>query len=466
MRDKLLSRKTGDIDIAIRYSTGARFAHRLHAFAEARSTEYQSQQPFVHSCQEYVPAVSSVAEIASNPSMSRHLETATVRLDGMDLDFVQLRTEDYASAAPHRVPSVVAAGTPKEDSYRRDFTVNALYYNLQTQCVEDFTGHGLDDLKSGVLRTPLEPVVTLLDDPLRALRALRFSCCLQFSLCSELQVALSDKRMHEALLRKVSCERIGIEVLQIVLSGQCVHGLRMIARFRLVESIFKGVFSHNEDDSYKAGVQCVDNCLVVLRDNEAFLSDQNMPTLPLHGRKVLIFAALLCDSHNVSALKGALRQDKKTMRDVQKVGVLSTRLHDIAVEWKKVVDISGSEHIEKELWIEVAEILREAGDILWIAVSIFCGMRMRDPGLLRKLVESGICPELCRESHAFDGQRIQYELGLKRGPEVGRALRELMRIQLWYYRKHDGKTRRMSAADNGMPNADDCMKILKHRLIE
>ncbi len=57
---------------------------------------------------------------------------------------------------------------------RRDFTLNALFYNARTGEVEDFTGRGRADLAAGVLRTPLDPAVTLDEDPLRALRAVRF----------------------------------------------------------------------------------------------------------------------------------------------------------------------------------------------------------------------------------------------------------------------------------------------------
>ena len=48
------------------------------------------------------------------------------------------------------------------------------FYNIENETVEDFTGHGINDLQLGILRTPIDPVRTLRDDPLRALRAIRF----------------------------------------------------------------------------------------------------------------------------------------------------------------------------------------------------------------------------------------------------------------------------------------------------
>jgi tRNA nucleotidyltransferase (CCA-adding enzyme) len=53
--------------------------------------------------------------------------------------------------------------------YRGDLTINSLFYNINLRCVEDFTGMGLADLQEGVVRTPLAPRTTFLDDPLRIL---------------------------------------------------------------------------------------------------------------------------------------------------------------------------------------------------------------------------------------------------------------------------------------------------------
>lgn len=54
-------------------------------------------------------------------------------------------------------------GTPEQDALRRDFTINSLFYNINKGIVEDFTGKGIDDLKEGIIRTPLPPKETFLD---------------------------------------------------------------------------------------------------------------------------------------------------------------------------------------------------------------------------------------------------------------------------------------------------------------
>src|SRR3546814_13531595 len=68
-----------------------------------------------------------------------------------------------------------------EDAKRRDLTINSLFYNLRTKQIEDLTEQGLKDLCDGIIRTQLEPSATLLDDPLRMLRSVRFACRFHFA---------------------------------------------------------------------------------------------------------------------------------------------------------------------------------------------------------------------------------------------------------------------------------------------
>ena len=81
----------------------------------------------------------SVGVIKSNPDQSKHLETATLRVMGFELDFVNLRAEEYTDT---RIP-VMRIVTALEDAMRRDLTINALFYNLNRRTVEDFTGQGI-----------------------------------------------------------------------------------------------------------------------------------------------------------------------------------------------------------------------------------------------------------------------------------------------------------------------------------
>src|SRR5205823_5119318 len=82
---------------------------------------------------------SGLAEIKANPEKSKHLDTVTTRILGLDIDLVNLRRETYTEES--RNPQM-EFGTPEEDALRRDATVNAMFYNIETQQIEDFTGRG------------------------------------------------------------------------------------------------------------------------------------------------------------------------------------------------------------------------------------------------------------------------------------------------------------------------------------
>lgn len=109
-----------------------------------------------------------IGVIAARPNQSKHLETATMRVLGFWIDFVNLRADGY-----DRPEEAQKIGSPLEDALRRDLTVNALFYNIGTDQVEDWSGLGIADMAARLLRTPLPPEVTLRDDPCRILRAIR-----------------------------------------------------------------------------------------------------------------------------------------------------------------------------------------------------------------------------------------------------------------------------------------------------
>jgi tRNA nucleotidyltransferase (CCA-adding enzyme) len=110
--------------------------------------------------------------IKANSDKSKHLETAVIKVYGEFIDLVNLRSEEYSEDS--RVPKI-EIGTPEQDAYRRDLTFNSLFYNINTKEIEDYTGKGINDLKNEIVRTPLPPKKTFIDDPLRVLRTIRFA---------------------------------------------------------------------------------------------------------------------------------------------------------------------------------------------------------------------------------------------------------------------------------------------------
>eukprot|EP00300_Choanocystis_sp_HF-7_P002071 c11621_g1_i1.p1 GENE.c11621_g1_i1~~c11621_g1_i1.p1 ORF type:complete len:532 (+),score=129.20 c11621_g1_i1:202-1596(+) len=176
-----------------------------------------------------------IGVILANPDQSKHLETASMKVLDTMVDFVNLRSEEYSEHS--RIP-VISMGTPLQDALRRDFTINSLFYNINQDVVEDHTGQGIDDLKSGILRTPLPPMITFKDDPLRVLRAIRFAARFGFQMADDLEEAASSEEIHEALGAKITRERIGKEFEGMLKGPDPLSAFRHLHRLRLHQCVF------------------------------------------------------------------------------------------------------------------------------------------------------------------------------------------------------------------------------------
>ncbi|OBZ79815.1 CCA tRNA nucleotidyltransferase, mitochondrial [Grifola frondosa] len=210
VRDKLLGSHCNDVDIALTDMMGVTFAEH-----------------FVNYCSTVKHlSVKGIAKIESNPDQSKHLETARTTILGIELDFVNLRSEEYAGHS--RIPTQVAFGTPLQDALRRDITINALFYNVHSRLIEDHTGKGLEDMRSGIIRTPLPPRETFTDDPLRVLRCIRFASRFGFIMVPELQDAARDAGIQEALASKISRERVGEELDKMMKSRNPLLAIKLI----------------------------------------------------------------------------------------------------------------------------------------------------------------------------------------------------------------------------------------------
>lgn len=129
-------------------------------------------------------------------------------------------------------------GTPEQDALRRDFTINSMFYNLNSGMVEDFTGKGLDDLRAGIIRTPLPPSHTFLDDPLRVLRAVRFGTRFGFELETSILEAAASDQVREALGSKVSRERIGVELEGMFAGRSPGAAVQLLQRLQIFPQVF------------------------------------------------------------------------------------------------------------------------------------------------------------------------------------------------------------------------------------
>ena len=161
-RDKLLGEESDDIDIAISSMSGIEFAELLQQYAASNNIEGISKGYAVS-----LEKSSEPTDEDSNPD----LMVGGIKIFGQKVEFVPMRTETYTDDS--RQPIIQRTDNVNDDVVRRDLTINALYYNIETGQVEDYV-NGLQDLQTMTLKTPLSPEKTFQDDPLRMLRVLRF----------------------------------------------------------------------------------------------------------------------------------------------------------------------------------------------------------------------------------------------------------------------------------------------------
>lgn len=190
--------------------------------------------------------------------------TAMFKYNNLDLEFVGARKESYTENS--RKPEV-EQGSLEDDQKRRDFTINAMAISLNKnnfgELMDPF--NGMEDLRNGILRTPLEPVQTYSDDPLRMMRAIRFASTLGFSIEEKSLAAITQEKER---IKIVSMERIMVEFNKIMLSEKPSVGLKLLEETGLLEIILpeltalKGiedVDGQTHKDNFYHTLEVVDN---------------------------------------------------------------------------------------------------------------------------------------------------------------------------------------------------------------
>lgn len=164
----------------------------------------------------------------------RNYGTAQVKRRSVELEFVGARKESYHRES--RNP-VVEDGTLDDDIARRDFTVNAMALCVNAgrfgELIDRY--NGIDDLRRGLIRTPLDPDVTFSDDPLRMMRAIRFATQLEFEIVDETFNAI---RRNARRIEIISKERVADELMKIMRSPQPSRGWQLLFRSGLLKIIF------------------------------------------------------------------------------------------------------------------------------------------------------------------------------------------------------------------------------------
>ncbi len=234
VRDIILKRSRADIDFLV-IGDGLNFAQKIAHLLKVKDVKY-----------------------------FRNFGTAHFNYNKYELEFVGARKESYNRDS--RKP-VIENGTFEDDINRRDFTINTLAVSLNKksfgEVIDKF--NGLDDIKNKLIKTPLNPMITFDDDPLRIMRAFRFASQLDFEVDQKIMEAA--EKLSERL-QIVSQERITDEFLKILSSSNPSIGLKLLFNSKVMKVVFpeisilggvEQINEHHHKDVFLHTCKVVDN---------------------------------------------------------------------------------------------------------------------------------------------------------------------------------------------------------------
>lgn len=214
-------------------------------------------------------------------------------------------------------------GTPEEDAFRRDFTVNALAYDIATFSIIDYVG-GLDDLRAGVVRAIGDPSVRVLEDPVRMMRAVALASRLGFAIDPPVLEAIQTHR-HE--LARSSPPRLLEEYYKILRAGASERAFRWLAEVGLLEPISTELHRGANDplwqslarlDAYRRRFESTPETLT----NSILLGTLLVPLgIPLHERRV--------DDRAAGPRLGELPLARRDIERLRLILSLQRRLRDL-----------------------------------------------------------------------------------------------------------------------------------------
>ena len=376
--------------------------------------------------------------------IGRAFGTIGARVQGEQVEITTYRADEYDGAT--RKPTDAFGESLEDDLLRRDFTVNAMALKVPEVRLIDPTG-GVEDLIAGILRTPIDPKISFGDDPLRMLRAARFSSQLGFDIDPGTRDAIADLR---GTLSIVSPERIQSELTRLLSTDDPVRGIRVLVETGLIEEFLPEVSALRlEVDEHHHHKDVYEHSLTVLRQaiehEKARFPDQD-PDVPLRlasllhdigkprTRKLEPGGAVTFHHHDAVGARmarkrlQALRFDGDTINAVTTLIELHLRFFGYAEgAWsdsavRRYVRDAG-EQLDRLHILTRADVTTRNKRKASRLAAAYDDIEARIVALREQEELDSIRPEV-------DGNRIQELLGIGPGPAVGQAYRFLLDLRL------------------------------------
>jgi poly(A) polymerase len=370
--------------------------------------------------------------------------TVGARRNGRDLEITTYRTETYDPES--RKPEVEFGDTLDGDLHRRDFTVNAMAMRLpMMEFVDPY--RGVSDLAARMLRTPATPTQSFDDDPLRMMRAARFSSQLEFEIDDEVLAAMTSMAERITI---VSAERVREEFMKLVMSDHPRRGLRVLVDTGLAEFVLPELpLLQLEEDEHHHHKDVYEHTLTVLEQ----AMDLETAHEPASGPDpVLRLAALL---HDIGKPRTRKFEDggRVSFHHHEVVGARMTRKRMQALRFSNEMTDDVSKLVELHLrfhgygtgeWTDsaVRRYVRDAGDQLVrlhkLTRADSTTRNTRRAAALQRAYDSleeriavlAEQEEMAAVRPDLDGAAIMRILDIPPGPLVGRAYNFLLELRL------------------------------------
>ena len=377
--------------------------------------------------------------------IGREFGTIAARIAGQTVEITTYRADSYDGES--RKPLVAFGDTLEDDLVRRDFTINAMALRLPERVLVDPWG-GVEDLVARRITTPGAPEVSFGDDPLRMMRAARFTSQLGFTVAPGAVAAMAAMA---ARLEIVSVERISDELSKLLKTDDPVPGIRLLVETGIAERVLPEVPALRlEVDEHAHHKDVYEHSLTVLQ--QAISLEKSRPQAGSAPDLVLRIAALL---HDIG---------KPSTRRIEGGGVVTFHHHDVvgaklaarrlkALRFDNDTIAAASRLIELHLrffgytdaaWTDsaVRRYVRDAGDqlerlhILTRADVTTRNVRKADrlsfayDDLEERIAAISQAEGIAAVRPDLDGEQIMSILGISPGREVGEAYRYLLELRL------------------------------------